>query len=118
MIKNQRRDGTAGFARRPHVSFRAFAWLALVACLLTTLGTQARDKFQVLTRSYNNQRTGANLSEKILNTSNVNSGHFGKLFMLPVDDQVFAGLLYAADLPIGGHNHNVLYVATVNNSVY
>jgi outer membrane protein assembly factor BamB len=82
------------------------------------VAAEASEKFEVFTRSYNNQRTGANLSEKTLKTSNVNSEHFGKLFMLPVDDQVFAGLLYAADLQIGGHKHNVLYVATVNNSVY
>lgn len=72
----------------------------------------------VLTRNYNNQRTGANLSESILNASNVNSAQFGKLFMLSVDDQVYAGLLYVSALSIGGAMHNVLYVATMNNTVY
>ncbi|MBV9435247.1 MAG: FKBP-type peptidyl-prolyl cis-trans isomerase [Acidobacteria bacterium] len=76
------------------------------------------ERFQVLTRSYGNERTNANLSEKTLTPARLKSGHFGKLFMLPVDDEIFAGLLYAADLTIGGHKHNVLYVATVNNSVY
>ena len=38
--------------------------------------------------------------------------------MLPVDDEIYAGLLYAADVPIAGNKHNVLYVATVNNTVY
>jgi hypothetical protein len=79
---------------------------------------QAGTHAQVLTRAYDNQRTGANLSEKTLKPSNVNSGHFGKLFMLPVDDQIYAGLLYAANVRIAGGRHNVLYVATVNNSVY
>jgi hypothetical protein len=72
----------------------------------------------VLTRNYNNQRTGANLSETALNVSNVNANQFGKLFMLPVDDQVYAGILYVSGLPIAGGTHNVIYVATVNNSVY
>src|SRR5438309_1054989 len=72
----------------------------------------------VLTRNYNNQRTGANISETILNTSNVNASQFGKLFSVAVDDQVYAGVLYASQVSIGGVNRNVIYVATVNNSVY
>src|SRR5260370_16653597 len=72
----------------------------------------------VLTRNYDNQRTGANLSESILNSSNVNPAQFGKLFMLPVDDQVFAGILYVSNLSIAGGMHNVIFVATVNNTVY
>ena len=34
----------------------------------------------VLTQHNNNARTGANLAETILNTSNVNARQFGKLF--------------------------------------
>jgi FKBP-type peptidyl-prolyl cis-trans isomerase/outer membrane protein assembly factor BamB len=79
---------------------------------------QAGTHAQVLTRAYDNQRTAANLSEKILKPSKVSAGQFGKLFMLAVDDQIYAGLLYAADVQISGGRHNVLYVATVNNSVY
>ena len=94
------------------------ASLACAAALLAPSNSQAQGQFQVLTRSYDNQRTGANLSETVLNVSNVNPKQFGKLFMLPVDDQIYAGLLYAADVLIGGRKHNVLYAATVNNSVY
>src|SRR3984957_18408810 len=72
----------------------------------------------VLTRNYNNQRTGANLSETALNVSNVNSSQFGKLFTLPVDDQVYAAILYVSGLQIAGGTHNVIYAATANNSVY
>src|SRR5882724_9537019 len=72
----------------------------------------------VLTRNYNNQRTGANLSETTLKPSNVTPAQFGKLFSLPVDDQVYAGVLYVANLQIAGGTHNVIYVATSNNSVY
>ena len=73
---------------------------------------------QVLTRNYNNQRTGANLSETILTTSNVNTNTFGKVFQISVDDQVYAGMLYVPGLTIAGGTHNVVYVATVNNTVY
>ena len=90
----------------------------LILLLLAASTAEARSHVQVLTRSYNNQRTAANLSEKVLKPAKIRSGNFGKLFMLPVDDQIYAGLLYAADVPVSGHKHNVLYVATVNNSVY
>src|SRR5215472_6272016 len=103
------------FSRRP---FKPITLLAFTACLMANFSAQAGSHAQVLTRAYDNQRTGANLSEKTLKPSIVNSNHFGKLFMLPVDDQIFAGLLYAADVRIAGGRHNVLYVATVNNSVY
>lgn len=72
----------------------------------------------VLTRSYDNQRSGANLSEKVLNHANVNSRQFGKLFQLPVDDEIYAQILYASGVSIGGVSRNVIYVATVNNTVY
>jgi FKBP-type peptidyl-prolyl cis-trans isomerase/outer membrane protein assembly factor BamB len=78
----------------------------------------AQTKFGVFTRNYNNQRSGANTSEKVLNTSNVNARQFGKVFQLPVDDQVYAGLLYAPDVLVRGRKHNLVYVATVNNTVY
>jgi hypothetical protein len=96
--------------------FWATAFLpAFVLIAFTIAQSQA---INVSTRNYNNQRTGANLSETVLNTSNVNSSQFGKLFQNQVDDQVYAGLLYSAGLSIGGATRNVLYVATVNNTVY
>jgi hypothetical protein len=82
------------------------------------MASAAWAQVNVLTRNYNNQRTGTNLSETVLNTSNVNSAQFGKLFMLPVDDQVFAGILYVSNLTIAGGVHNVIYVETTNNTVY
>lgn len=91
---------------------------AAVICLMAGCSARRPSHFQVLTRNYDNQRTGANVSEKVLKPSNVNSAKFGKLFMLGVDDQIYAGLLYASDLAIGGRKHNVLYAATVNNTVY
>lgn len=38
--------------------------------------------------------------------------------MLPVDDQVYAGILYVAGLQIAGGTHNVIYVETANNTIY
>jgi hypothetical protein len=64
-------------------------------------------------------RTGANLSEATLNTTNVNVTQFGKLFERAVDDEVYAQPLYVSDVNIPGVGvRNVIYVATTSNSVY
>jgi len=73
----------------------------------------------VLTANYDNNRTSANLNEGILNTNNVNPTQFGKLGAYPVDGQVYAQPLYVHSLDMAGQGTlNVLYVATMHNSVY
>ena len=72
----------------------------------------------VLTQHNNNYRTGWNSLETKLTTSNVNASQFGKLFTLKVDDQVYAQPLVAGNLNMDNQVHNVVYVATVNNSIY
>ena len=73
----------------------------------------------VLTQHNDNARTGANLQETILNTSNVNAKQFGKLFELSVDGQVYAQPLYVSNVTLGdGTVHNVVYIATMHNTVY
>src|SRR4051794_14040368 len=54
----------------------------------------------------------------LLNVSNVNSSTFGKLKTFNVDGQVYAQPLYVPKLTINGGVHNVLYVATMHNSVF
>ena len=72
----------------------------------------------VVTQHNNNTRAGLNDHETILTTSNVNTKQFGKLFTLEVDDQVYAQPLIAGNLSISGDKHNVVYVASVNNTLY
>ncbi len=73
----------------------------------------------VLTQHNDKSRTGVNPDETILTPSNVNVNNFGKLFTNSVDGAVYAQPLYVADVRIGdGKRHNVVYVATENNSVY
>jgi hypothetical protein len=103
--------------------FAACAVAGVVSCAgdkgeETAVQQQSLGALNILTRNNNDQRTGANLSETVLNTSNVKTSTFGKVFELAVDDQIYAGLLYASNVSIGGSNHNVIYAATVNNSVY
>ena len=73
------------------------------------------------TFTYHNDgaRTGQNLQESVLSTGNVNSSQFGKLFSYAVDGQVYAQPLYVANVNIPSQGtHNVVYVATENDSVY
>lgn len=72
----------------------------------------------VLTQHNDISRAGLNNHEVILTTNNVNFQQFGKLFSLPVDDQVYAQPLVVANVNILNADHNVAYIATVNNSVY
>jgi hypothetical protein len=82
----------------------------------TSAPAQATD---VLTYHNDNGRTGQNLNEQILTPPNVNPSHFGELWVLNADGQVYAQPLYAAgvSIPLKGM-HNVVFVATENDSVY
>ena len=72
----------------------------------------------VLTQHNNNSRSGWNNQETILTTSNVNYTNFGKLFTLPVDDQVYAQPLVVSNVMLENKKRNIVYIATVNNSIY
>jgi PKD repeat protein len=89
----------------------------LLMLLLLALPTTAL-AVNVLTQHNDSFRTGANLSETVLITSNVSTSKFGKLFSLALDGQIYAQPLYVAGLMISNNVHNVLYVETEHNSVY
>jgi PQQ-like domain len=72
----------------------------------------------VLTYHNNNARDGAFTEETVLIPSNIGSAHFGKLLSYPVDGQIYAQPLYLPQVSIAGANHDVVFVATENNSVY
>lgn len=73
----------------------------------------------VLTQHNDLNRTGWYNEEIILNKKNVQPGSFGKLFSRAVDDQIYAQPLVKLHLNIPGKGtKNVVFVATVNNTVY
>jgi hypothetical protein len=94
---------------------------ALLGCALMASAFQpatALAQKSVSTQHNDLHRDGVNANETILTPSNVNQTQFGLLFKDGVDDQVFAQPLVISNVSIGGGTHNVLYVATSNNSVY
>jgi hypothetical protein len=73
----------------------------------------------VTTWHYNNERTSANTTETLLTPSNVNIRSFGKLSTQPVDGFIVGHPLYLPGITIPGQGtHNVVYVATMHDSVY
>lgn len=85
---------------------------------LFAFGVSTSAQVNVLTQHNNLARTGANLHETVLNPGSVNEKQFGMIFRHVVDDQVYGQPLVLTNVRMGGGTHDVVYVTTVNNSVY
>lgn len=109
--------------------FGAIALLGLTGCSGSTGSVNSggsgggnpvapqRSSVTVLTYHNDNMRTGQNLNETTLTPANVKNG-FGVLGTITVDGPVDGEPLYVGGMTIGGVTHNVLFVATENDSVY
>lgn len=123
--------------KTPRILAFGMAFLVLTICLVTeaanvvfaaplpaSLSKAARDftpgaaNTAVTTYKQDNNHSGDQTNETILNTSNVNANNFGKQVSYSVDGQIYAQPLYVPNLTIGGTAHNVVFVATENDSVY
>ena len=93
----------------------------LLLCFSVASVNQAFSQ-SVTTYHYDNRRTGWNSNEPNLTPTNVGSAYFGLLRSVTLDDQVDAQPLYmpAVNITSGQFQgaHDVVYVATENNSVY
>src|ERR1700678_1049950 len=100
-------------SRRKWICYRVVVLLVVVPFAVLA-GAQ-----RVITSQYDNARTGANLNESQLTPRNVNAQHFGKVFTLHVDGDVYAQPLFLGDVEIPGKGrHDVLFIATEHDSVY
>ena len=93
----------------------------LILALSSTLVCTAQ--VSVTTHHYDNYRTGWNSQETSLTPATVHSSSFGVLKTIVLDDQVEAQPLVVPGVNITagkfkGTTHDVVYVATDNNSIY
>ena len=72
----------------------------------------------ILTYQSDLARTGQNPTEYALTPAAVRGGSFGKRWSCPLDGAAYAQPLYVPSLAIGGGTHNVLFVATMHDSIY
>src|ERR1700691_6655422 len=89
------------------------------ASVLAALSPRNARAQNILTYHCDNARDGANTNEVVLTPANVNTNDFFKLFTYTVDGEVYAQPLYMANVAIAGQGtHDVLFVATENDTVY
>lgn len=101
------------------VNAAGVSWAAPSQSFTTASVNKPAPQAAVLTQHNDNGRTGMNLNETSLNRANVITNLFGLLFTRPVDDQVYAQPLLMTNVNVPGKGtHNLLLVATVNDTVY
>src|SRR5580765_4114183 len=111
---------TGGLRHSPCVqNFRVVRFWSFLLLTLFFARGHLLAQASVTTWHYDNARTSANTSEITLTPSNVNSTSFGKLFTDPVDGFIVGDALYLPNVNLPGQGvHNVVYVATMHDSVY
>jgi len=119
---SQRKQSNSRSGRQGLMS-QAMKLLGLGIGVLLALAFSA--EAQNVTMQHNDiGRTGQNTNETILTPANVTKTSFGKLFSVAVDGYVYAQPLYVAGVTMGagtpqaGTTHNVVFIATENDSVY
>ena len=89
------------------------------AILFVCLSSISTAQVNILTANYDRYRTNSNPAETKLTPSTVRLGTFGKVGSFPVDGQIYAQPLYMGNVQIPGQGtKNVVYVVTMNDSVY
>src|SRR5216684_849545 len=95
------------------------AALVFLRVALLLVGSVVLAQTTVTTWHYKDSLTSANMTETVLTPSNVNVASFGKLSTKPVDGIIVGQPLYLPGVSIPGLGvHNVVYVATMHDSVY
>ncbi len=97
--------------------YRKFFFCPAIFFALVLAAYAVNAQVNVLTQHNDLKRTGWNSNETQLTQSAVSS-NFGMLFKRAVDDQIYAQPLVVSNITVNGKKRNVVYVATVNNSMY
>jgi outer membrane protein assembly factor BamB len=96
--------------------------LVIAVAVCTALASIARSQKPVLTRSYDNARTGANLSETTFTPRQVLAQGLTKRFSLYLkndDPRIEAQPLYVPGITMNdGKKHDVVYVFSMSNNVW
>jgi len=95
---------------------RTARWGFLLHAVITL--ASCASAVDILTFHNDTLRTGSNTTETILTPANINFAQFGKLYTRPVDGFIYAQPLYVSGVTIGGGTRNIVFVATMHNSVY
>ncbi len=99
-------------------NFEIMRLFLLLFLVVACFSSSAQTSISVLTQHNDLSRTGWNNQETVLNHNNVTAGKFGRIGTFSVDDQVYAQPLIVTNITVGNHSGSILYVATVNNTVY
>jgi hypothetical protein len=114
------RVATNAFAKDGTFSANISIFPATAQQFFTVSATMASPNLVgVFTYHNDSLRTGQNLNETVLTTTNVNSTTFGKLFTYALDGNSFASPVYASRVDVPGKGtHNLVFAATEHDSVY
>jgi uncharacterized protein YjdB len=91
---------------------------AITGSTTATVVAAPAGSVNVTTWHFDTNRSGLNPNETTLTPTNVAPATFGKLFSYLVDGYAYAEPLLMSNVTINGASHDVLYVATENDSVY
>ena len=101
------------------ITIRAIRFVTIFVTIAAGLLFRAHGQVNVVTYHNDVARTGSNANETLLTPANVNRTSFGLRFTQPVDGYIVGQPLYLSNVTIPNAGvHNVVYVATLNDSVY
>ncbi len=100
------------------MSVRKLGKGASICLALLVIAAATAQTPNVTTHHYDNLRTGWNSTETVLTPAAVSGATFGLLASVTLDEQVDAQPLLVMGQSIAGGQHDVVYVATENNTVY
>src|SRR6516162_9064343 len=92
--------------------------ILFLTLLFVTTFQVLQAQVDVLTQHNDLNRSGWNNKETILTLSNVNKFSFGLLVSRPLDDKCYTQPLVVSGVSTVNGSRNVVYVASVNNTVY